>query len=117
MKMSKRIFKAAITLFVMSAALFSGALWPSVQGATGVSPKGNAAAAIRISITITIGGQVRGAGVLEYVRSVSAHPRQLQRSEVLMLSLARLLMGSCNLPCWIRRRKKGGRYLLIRTSH
>jgi len=60
MKMSKRIFKAAITLFVMSAALFSGALWPSVQGATGVSPKGNAAAAIRISITITIGRASKG---------------------------------------------------------
>ena len=36
MKMSNRIFKAAITLFAMSAMLFSWSLWPSVQGA---SPK------------------------------------------------------------------------------
>ncbi len=49
MKMSKRIFKTAITLFVMSAMMFSGSLWPSVQGTTGASQL-----KIRIPIKITI---------------------------------------------------------------
>ncbi|MCI0391139.1 MAG: hypothetical protein MOB07_20530 [Acidobacteria bacterium] len=57
MKMSKRIFKTAITLFVMSAMLFSGSLWPS---ATGASPKRNAAAAITIKITLTFGRASKG---------------------------------------------------------
>lgn len=43
MKMSKRIFKPAVGLFVMSVML-SGSLWLSVQGTTGPSPKSNAAA-------------------------------------------------------------------------
>ncbi|MGH9752824.1 MAG: hypothetical protein ACREA2_08565 [Blastocatellia bacterium] len=60
MKMSKRIFKAAITLFVMSAMMFSGSLWPSVQGATGASPKSNAAAAISIKVTFKIGRASKG---------------------------------------------------------
>jgi hypothetical protein len=60
MKMSKRIFKSAITLFVMSAMMFSATLWPSVQGSTGASPMSKAAAAIRISITLTIGRASKG---------------------------------------------------------
>lgn len=57
MNMSKRIFKPAITLLVMSAMLFSASLWASVQVATGASPKSNAAVAppFPIKITITIG--------------------------------------------------------------
>src|SRR5215475_12619822 len=60
MKISKRIFKPAITLFVMSAMLFSVSLWPLVQGATGASPKSNAAAAARISVSIRIGRSSKG---------------------------------------------------------
>ena len=59
MKMSKRIFKSAITLFVMSAMLFSVSLWPSVQGATGASPKSNAAA-LKVSVSVRIGRSSRG---------------------------------------------------------
>jgi len=59
MKMSKRIYKPAITLFVMSAMLFSVSLWPSVQGATGASPKSNAAA-LKISVSVRIGRSSRG---------------------------------------------------------
>jgi hypothetical protein len=59
MKMSKRIFKSAITLFVMSAMLFSVSLWPSVQGATGASLKSNAAA-LKVSVSIRIGRSSRG---------------------------------------------------------
>jgi hypothetical protein len=57
MKTSNRIFKAATTLFVMSAILFSGSLWPSVQAA---SPKTKASAAISIKVTFTIGRASRG---------------------------------------------------------
>jgi hypothetical protein len=60
MKTSKRIFKPAITLFVMSAMLFSVSLWPSVQGATGASPKSNAAAALKISVSVRVGRSSRG---------------------------------------------------------
>lgn len=58
MKMSKRIFKPALMLFVMSAALFSGSLWLSVQ-ASG-RPKSGAAAPISISITLTFGRASKG---------------------------------------------------------
>lgn len=51
MKMSKRIFKSAITLLAMSAMLFSVSLWPPVQGTTGASQL----KIPRIPITITIG--------------------------------------------------------------
>ena len=61
MKMSKRIFKPAITLFVMSAMLFSVSLWPSVQGATGASPKSNAAA-LKVSVSVRFGRSSRGCG-------------------------------------------------------
>jgi hypothetical protein len=59
MNMSKPIRKAAITLFAMSAMLFSASLWPSpsVQVATGASPKSNAAVALGsppISITVSV---------------------------------------------------------------
>lgn len=66
MKMSKRIFKPAVRLFVMSVSvmLFSGALWPSVQGATGLSPRRNAAAVQlkipKIPISIEIGRKKKG---------------------------------------------------------
>ena len=59
MKMSKRIFKSAITLFVMSAMLFSASLWPSVQGASGASPKSNAAA-LKVNVSIRLGRSSRG---------------------------------------------------------
>ena len=59
MKTSKRIFKSAVTLFVMSAMLFSVSLWPSVQDATGASPKSNAAA-LKISVSVRIGRSSRG---------------------------------------------------------
>ena len=59
MKMSKRIFKSAITLFVMSVMLFSASMWPSVQGATGASPKSNAAA-LKVSVSIRFGRSSRG---------------------------------------------------------
>ena len=60
MKTSKRIFKSAVTLFVMSAMLFSASFWPSVQGATGASPKSNPAAALSASVSIRIGRASRG---------------------------------------------------------
>jgi hypothetical protein len=60
MKMSKRIFKSTITLFVMSAMLFSVSLWPLVQGATGASRKSKAPAALTISVSVTIGRASRG---------------------------------------------------------
>ncbi len=60
MKTSKRVFKVAITLFAMSAMMFSVSLWPSVQSATGASPKSKAAAAIKISITLTFGRASKG---------------------------------------------------------
>jgi hypothetical protein len=56
MNMSKRIFKAAITLSVMSAMLISWLLWPSVQDA---SPKSKAAAALP-PITIWFGRKSKG---------------------------------------------------------
>ena len=52
MNMSKRIFKSASMLFVMSTMLFSGSLWPSAQA--GGSPKRKAAAPIPITVTITL---------------------------------------------------------------
>lgn len=58
MNMSKRIFKPASTLFVMSAMLFSGSLWQSVQA--GGRPKSKAPVPISISITITIGRASKG---------------------------------------------------------
>jgi len=61
MKMSKRIFKSAITLFVMSAMTFSVALWPSVQGATAASQKA-ALKLPKISISITIGRAKKACG-------------------------------------------------------
>src|SRR5262245_30680531 len=54
MKMSKRIFKSDITLFVMSAMIFSVSLWPSVQGATCARTKSNAAA-LKDGVSIRIG--------------------------------------------------------------
>jgi hypothetical protein len=56
MKMSNRIFKAAITLSVMSAMLVSWLMWPSVRGA---NPKTKAAAAFP-PITITFGRAKKG---------------------------------------------------------
>jgi hypothetical protein len=52
MKMSKRIFKPAATLFVLSVMLFSGSLWPSVQSATFQNQKIKIP---KISISITFG--------------------------------------------------------------
>jgi hypothetical protein len=57
MMISKRVFKATIALFVMSAMLVSGSLWPSVQGA---SPKSKASAAISIKVTLTFGRASKG---------------------------------------------------------
>jgi hypothetical protein len=50
MTMSKQIYKPAITLFVMSAMLFLGSLWRSVQA--GGSPKRKAAALPQAQIKI-----------------------------------------------------------------
>lgn len=62
MKMSKRIFKPAVTLFVLSVMLFSGSLWQPVQSATDKSPKSDATAVQnrkfkfpKISVTLTFG--------------------------------------------------------------
>lgn len=62
MKMSKRIFKPAVMLFVLSVMLFSGSLSQPVHSATDSSPKSNAPALQhrkirfpKISITITFG--------------------------------------------------------------
>jgi hypothetical protein len=60
MKMSKRIFKSAITLFVMSAMLFSVSLWPSVQCATSARPKSNAPAALVTKVYIRTGRASEG---------------------------------------------------------
>jgi hypothetical protein len=60
MKMSKRIFKPAVTLFVMSVMLFSGSLWPSVQGAAGARPISNVASPLKVSVTLTFGRASRG---------------------------------------------------------
>jgi hypothetical protein len=65
MNVTKRIFKAAITLFVMSATLFSSSLWPSAQRAIVASPKSQGAAALRfprIPISITIGRAKKNCG-------------------------------------------------------
>lgn len=65
MKTSKRIFKSTITLFAMSAMLFSWSLWPPVQDAVSASPKGQSATALRlprISISITIGRAKKACG-------------------------------------------------------
>lgn len=77
MKMSKRIFKPAITLFAMSAMLFSASLSSSVQGKTGAVPKKNAAAAfpIKIPITITFGRASKkcgGFGICKITLGVAA---------------------------------------------
>lgn len=63
MNTTKRIFKATLTFLALSAALFSLALWPSVQGATSASPISMTQAALKlpkISITITIGRASKG---------------------------------------------------------
>jgi hypothetical protein len=57
MKISNRIFKLAIALPVMTAVLFSWALWPPVQGATSASSQLKIPI---IPITITIGRASKG---------------------------------------------------------
>ena len=52
MNISKRIFKLALTLSVLSAMLLSGLLWPSVNVATGASPNSNAAALPQLKIKL-----------------------------------------------------------------
>ncbi len=95
MKMSKRIFNPAITLFVMSVMLFSVSLWPSVQGATRPSPKSNAAALqsrIRIPhipITITFGRASKkcgGFGICKITVGIVAEGERTVRAELSTVS-------------------------------
>ncbi|MFN7928912.1 MAG: hypothetical protein U0Y68_13380 [Blastocatellia bacterium] len=65
MNNSKRIFKTTITLFALSAALFSLALWPSTQGTASVRSITNEAALQKfkfpkISISINVGRKKKG---------------------------------------------------------
>jgi hypothetical protein len=67
MNMSKRIFKPAVRLFVMSAMLFLGSLWASVPVATGARPKSKAPAPPqaqlkipKIPISLEIGRKRKG---------------------------------------------------------
>ena len=70
MKMTKRNFKFAITLFALSAVLCAWTLWPPVQGAMGASSNSNAAAFQanqkikfpKISISLTFGRAKKNCG-------------------------------------------------------
>ena|SRR5262245_46870537 len=84
MKMSKRIFKSAITLFVMGAMLFSVSLWPSVQGATGASPK-SSGAALKVSVSVRLGRSSRGCrgfGICSVTISISRISGGFVRAEL-----------------------------------